>query len=106
LKSPDQVEDINYRLPHIGWNQLKIGVQAWKDTLLSQTQENELVYFVHSYYPIVQNKDDIVALAHYGGQKFCVAVQHKNVCGTQFHPEKSGKTGLRILESFCNKNGV
>jgi len=106
LKSPDQVEDRSYRLPHIGWNKLKIGMQEWQNTLLNQTQENDLVYFVHSYYPITQDKRDVVATAQYGGQEFCVVVQHENISGTQFHPEKSGRTGLRMLDEYCRKNGV
>ena len=106
LKSPDQVKDSNYRLPHIGWNQLQIGTRTWRNSLLNSTKKSDLLYFVHSYYPIVENKKDILATTRYGYQEICVVVKNKNVNGTQFHPEKSGSCGLRILKEFCNINQI
>ena len=106
LKHPDQIADKDYRLPHIGWNKLKIYSPYTNYNIVSGIDENQLVYFVHSYYPEVNNSQDILATTQYGGQEFCVAVRHKNVFGTQFHPEKSGVVGLKILAEFCKINKI
>jgi len=83
------------RLPHIGWNSLEI---TKRDCPLFKGINNGFVYFVHSYHPLPK-KDLIAATTNYG----CVvtaSVWKDNVYGTQFHPEKSGITGLQILKNF------
>lgn len=90
-------EDISgLKIPHMGWNSLNF---AAKSPLFKYVGEGEYVYFVHSY----QAKgcdDSLIATADYGG-KITAAVGRGNVFGTQFHPEKSGDTGLRILKAFA-----
>jgi len=84
------------KLPHMGWNQIEIK----KDfTLFSNLKNKSHMYFVHSYELITKQKDCIVATTNYGNS-ITVAVAKENVFGTQFHPEKSQKNGLIILENF------
>lgn len=83
------------KVPQMGWNSLKIV----KDSpILKYVSEGDFVYFVHSFYA-KDCKDSLVAYTDYGTPVTAV-VQNKNVFGTQFHPEKSGKTGLKILQAF------
>jgi len=81
-------------VPHMGWNQLTI---RQRDPLLERVPENEYVYFVHSYAASVS--EDTVATANYGTDVAAV-VRRGNFCGTQFHPERSGQAGARILANF------
>ena len=84
------------KIPHIGWNQLEF---TKEHRLLSKINEGDCVYFVHSYY--AQDCDDSLIAAMDYGRKITAAVARDNVMGCQFHPEKSGKTGLAILRAFC-----
>ena len=84
------------KLPQIGWNSLTIRSE---NPLLSGVSSGEYVYFVHSYMACCDNASDIVAVCDYGGP-VTAAVARGNVFGCQFHPEKSGETGLRILKNF------
>jgi glutamine amidotransferase len=85
------------KVPHMGWNTLKIVKQ---NELLDGVDDGAYVYFVHSLYPVPIN-DSIVCTETEYGVTFTSAVATKNVYGTQFHPEKSGDTGLRILKNFA-----
>jgi len=84
----------NEKVPHVGWNSLQV-----KDSsrLLSGVGSGEYVYFTHSYKAPVTS--DTAAVAEYI-EPFAAAVECKNVMGVQFHPEKSGETGLKILRNF------
>lgn len=84
------------KVPHIGWNQLEF---IREHRLLSGINEGDCVYFVHSYY--AQDCDDSLIAATDYGRKITAAVARDNVMGCQFHPEKSGRTGLAILRAFC-----
>ena len=82
--------------PHIGWNALHFTKPS---PLFRYIKENDCVYFVHSFYA-ADCEDSLIATAEYG-KELTAAVQCRNVCGCQFHPEKSGKVGLNILRAFC-----
>jgi glutamine amidotransferase len=86
-----------YKVPHIGWNQLEIRRPA---PILGGLASRAHVYFVHSYYVVPRNREDIAAETDYG-QSFTSVVWHDNVFATQFHPEKSQADGLRILRNFA-----
>ena len=86
------------KIPHIGWNALHFTKSS---ALLRHIREGEFVYFVHSYYG-ADCAEDTVATAEYGASLTAV-VERGNVCGCQFHPEKSGDVGLRILRAFCEE---
>lgn len=91
----------NAKLPHVSWNELIVPSEnRWDKTILSTTTPNTDMYFVHSFAAIPTNQNDILANCSYGNITFCAAVHKKNIYGTQFHPEKSGILGLRILENF------
>ncbi len=85
------------KVPHIGWNALHFGKN--KHPLFKYLKEGDFAYFVHSYYGADCNKS-VIATAEYGAE-LTAAVADKNVCGCQFHPEKSGEVGLKILKAFC-----
>lgn len=87
--------EVDLWVPHIGWNSLEI----IKSTILGDPSENPTVYFVHSYHAQCKNSDDVAAYTCYG-YDFASAVEKENVFGVQFHPEKSGDTGLKILKKF------
>jgi len=95
-----KINNINktLKLPHMGWNQIEFK----KDfALFSGLEDKSHMYFVHSYELTTKQKDCIVATTNYGNS-IIVAVAKENIFGTQFHPEKSQKNGLKILENFLN----
>jgi glutamine amidotransferase len=84
------------KIPHMGWNSLNL----LKDSALFPFLEpEEMVYFVHSYYVTCHEISDVLYQTNYG-MNFDSAFEHENIIGFQFHPEKSHKTGLRLLERF------
>lgn len=85
------------KIPHIGWNALHL-TPGRSSPLFRYLQENDFVYFVHSYFAS-RCAADTIATTEYGAE-LTAAVQRKNVYGTQFHPEKSGAVGLSILRGF------
>jgi glutamine amidotransferase len=85
------------KVPHMGWNTLNIVKQ---NSLFEGIAEGSYVYFVHSLYPVPVDKNIVCTQTEYG-RTFTSAIASKNVYGTQFHPEKSGDIGLRILENFA-----
>lgn len=86
----------DYKIPHIGWNALE---KRGNSPLLRSIRDGDHVYFVHSY-AAVDCEKHTVAVTEYGAS-LTAAVQRDNVFGCQFHPEKSGDVGLRILKAFC-----
>jgi glutamine amidotransferase len=85
------------KVPHMGWNTLRIVKQ---NEILDGVEDEAYVYFVHSLYPVPVDKEIVCAETDYGAT-FTSAIAEKNVYGTQFHPEKSGDVGLRILRNFA-----
>ena len=85
------------KVPHMGWNTLNI---IGQNELFDGVAENSYVYFVHSLYPVPSDKSIVAARTEYG-TVFTSAVACKNVYGTQFHPEKSGDLGSKILKNFA-----
>ena len=85
-----------YKLPHIGWNQINI----IKDTkIFKDIENNSHMYFVHSYEFIPEDKNVISATTDYSSNIVC-SVEKENIFGTQFHPEKSDKIGLKMIDNF------
>ena len=91
----------NVKVPHIGWNTLK---QNNKDRILDGVEDQSWAYFVHSLYPKPTDSKIISTTTDYGIE-FTSMVNKNNIFGTQFHPEKSGKAGARILENFVSVCG-
>ena len=85
-----------YKLPHIGWNEINI---LKNSKIFKDIKNNSHMYFVHSYEFIPNDKSVITATTDYSSNIVC-AVEKDNIFGTQFHPEKSDKTGLKLIENF------
>ena len=85
-----------YKIPHIGWNALHLRARS---PLMRYTRDGDCVYFVHSF-AAFDCGESVIATAEYGPE-LTAAVQRDNVFGCQFHPEKSGAVGLKILNAFC-----
>lgn len=97
IRPISDVIDKDLKIPHIGWNALSFGEK--KDELFKYINEGDFVYFVHSYYG-AECEESVIATTEYSAT-LTAAVRNKNVCGVQFHPEKSERVGLSILKAFC-----
>ena len=89
-------QDGKYKLPHIGWNQINI---IKKSKIFKKIENNSHMYFVHSYEFLPNDRNVISATTDYSSNIVC-SVEKENIFGTQFHPEKSDKTGLKIIDYF------
>ena len=96
LKGEVKLMEMDVKIPHMGWNEL---IFHQSHPILKNIQEKDYVYFVHSYMAHPVN-DQLVAYCEYGGEKVTALVSYQNVIGCQFHPEKSGEVGKRILLAF------
>jgi imidazole glycerol-phosphate synthase subunit HisH len=93
-----KINNINkkLKLPHMGWNEIELKKDCF---LFSNIKNKSHVYFIHSYEFMTKEKDCVIATTNYGNP-IIVSVKKENIVGTQFHPEKSQKNGLMILENF------
>ncbi len=97
----DKINEPELVIPHMGWNKLEINHDC---PLFSGLSEDEYVYFVHSYKAFCDD-ENLFAYCEYGHKIPALVSDGKTVFGAQFHPEKSGKTGLKILENFVMLSG-
>jgi glutamine amidotransferase len=97
----------SHKIPHIGWNELRKANVAtqWDGTILDGISERSTVYFVHSFTAEPVDPRYRLADCDYDGRCVSAALRAGNVYGTQFHPEKSGETGLKILRNFLQVVG-
>lgn len=91
--------DPTLKIPHMGWSPLKLTLSGKRHPVLSDWDENDFVYFVHSYSAVVRDEEACLATAEYGGS-LTALVGKDNFIGAQFHPEKSQKAGLSLIASF------
>ena len=89
----------NLRIPHMGWNSVNIKKES---PLFCEMYENPIFYFVHSYHIVCNNAEDVLTTTSYG-YEFTSSLQRENIFGTQFHPEKSHKYGLRLMKNFVEQ---
>jgi glutamine amidotransferase len=91
------------KIPHIGWSALQPSNAAvgWKKTLLQDNHPGEAAYFVHSFMAVPTDPMHRIADCLYGGHKIAATIGRDQIAGCQFHPEKSGEVGLKILRRFC-----
>ncbi len=94
--------DKNLKIPHMGWSEV---AQQNNHPLWDGIKNKSYFYFVHSYYVSPDKKNDILATTSYGFD-FVSAIARENMVAVQFHPEKSSKTGLKLLQNFLNWDGV
>jgi glutamine amidotransferase len=93
-------DDAGLKVPHIGWNSVEFTEGHW---LFRGVEPGSSFYFVHSYYPSPQNERDAIAWSDYGG-RFAAAVERGSLVAVQFHPEKSGEVGLKVLANFVHSS--
>lgn len=92
-------KDNKLKVPHMGWNQIKINK---KSPLFDGISKNKEFYFVHSYHMVCENSEDVLSTTNYG-INFVSAVSKGNIYGVQFHPEKSHLEGIKIVKNFVEK---
>ena len=95
------LSDPALKVPHMGWNEVRV---VREHPLLEGVAPGDEFYFVHAYYPVPRHDGVVCAVADYEGD-FCCALGSANYFATQFHPEKSGRVGLRLLERFARWDG-
>lgn len=96
----DRAKEPTAKIPHMGWNTLQLNHHPLFDGL----QQNDAVYFVHSYFVMPNNAEHTLATTQYCGETFTSAIGYRNLCAMQFHPERSGAVGARLLENFLHWN--
>lgn len=96
------------KIPHIGWDSLCLpdGAPSWEGTLLSGVNLGDAVYFVHSYRAVPADEGHRLADCCYEGTKIAAVIRRDNLWGCQFHPEKSGPVGLKIIGNFLEMRGT
>ncbi len=97
-----RLRDKLLKIPHMGWNEVRV-VQS--HPLLDGVKEEDEFYFIHSFYPQPAKEENIYAVTDYDSD-FCSALGYRNLFATQFHPEKSGRLGLQLLEHFAKWDGT
>lgn len=102
-KFPDPHENHGLKVPQICWNTIRPpGNHTWEGTPLQGVKKDEYMYFVHSFYADPDNPSDVLTETTYGDCTYCSAVHRDNVFATQFHPEKSGETGVQIYSEWAS----
>ncbi len=91
-----------FKVPHIGWNQVRF---TRNHPVVEGIQTGSEFYFVHSFYPAPADASVVLGETEYGGICFPSLLEHENIVACQFHAEKSGPFGLRLLKNFCAWNG-
>lgn len=93
-------EENGLKIPHMGWDITDVRMK--EDPLVSGLEKNSRYYFVHSYHAVCDSETNILMSCEYG-YNFTAAVKHKNIYGVQFHPEKSHKFGMALLDNFARR---
>jgi glutamine amidotransferase len=96
----------NEKLPHVSWNEINCKANKWCGTVLDGVKKGSDMYFVHSFVAQPDNENHVLSITEYSDYNFCSSVKKGNIYGCQFHPEKSGKVGLKIIKNFikiCEK---
>jgi glutamine amidotransferase len=103
---PETFEERKVKVPHIAWNTIFKLNQEWDNTALKDLNNNEFMYFIHSYY--VKPSDDacILTQTNYDGIEFCSSILKNNIFATQFHPEKSADNGISIYKNWALINNL
>ena len=95
----EKINAPNLKIPHIGWNEIMI--KPNKHKVLKDIKNDDHFYFANSYHFVCQNENNALAHVEYGS-KICAIIAKDNIFGVQFHPEKSGEVGLKLLKNFLN----
>ena len=103
---PETIEERKVKVPHISWNTIFKLNQDWDKTALKNLNNNDFMYFIHSYYVKPKDDDCILTLTNYDGIEFCSAILRNNIFATQFHPEKSADKGISIYKNWALINNL
>jgi glutamine amidotransferase len=97
------LSDATQKIPHIGWSGIQPSnvLVGWQKTLLQDNRPGDAAYFVHSFMAVPNDPSHRIADCLYGGHKIAATIVRDQITGCQFHPEKSGEVGLKILRRFC-----
>jgi glutamine amidotransferase len=102
--SPDLDRETPVKVPQMQWNRVqRADTHSWNGTLLDGVQDNAFLYFVHSYYVVPDDDAVAIATSTYADVNFVSALQYKNVFACQFHPERSGPTGLVLYQNLARQ---
>jgi glutamine amidotransferase len=96
------IDGVVQKIPNVGWSSLNISNPrgSWENTLLQDNQPGDAAYFVHSFMSLPSDQKNQIAHTNYGGHKISAVINRDKITGCQFHPEKSGLVGLKILGRF------
>lgn len=96
------IDGVVQKIPNVGWSSLNISNLrgSWENTLLQDNQPGDAAYFVHSFMSLPSDQKNQIAYTNYGGHKISAVINRDKITGCQFHPEKSGLVGLKILGRF------
>jgi glutamine amidotransferase len=102
---PTDLEGKTLKIPHIGWSALETSNSKidWSGTLLKDNHKGDAAYFVHSFMAQPSKQDNLIAHVEYGGNQISAVTLKDKITGCQFHPEKSGEVGLKILKRFVEQ---
>lgn len=105
-KFPASFNEKKIKVPQIAWNKIYSDRQLWKNTPLFDIEEEEFMYFVHSYYVEPADQSCILTRTNYDGLEYCSGVLKDNIFATQFHPEKSAQKGISIYRNWATINNL
>jgi len=105
-KFPSIINKKKVKVPQIAWNRIYSNKQSWKESPLFDVDENEFMYFVHSYYVEPEDKSCILSTTNYEGLEYCSGIFKDNVFAVQFHPEKSAEKGVSIYKNWATINNL
>lgn len=97
--SESRLDEDHYKVPHVAWGSIE-GFSDNGSNLLTDISEDDYFYFVHSFAACPDNEEEVLGKTRYGHHSFCSVVNRDNIFGCQFHPEKSGEVGLKILDNY------
>ena len=103
---PETIEERKVKVPHIAWNTIFKLNQEWDNTALNDLNNNDFMYFIHSYYVKPEDDSCILTLTNYDGIEFCSSILIDNIFATQFHPEKSADKGISIYKNWALINNL
>ncbi|MEN2400316.1 imidazole glycerol phosphate synthase subunit HisH [Flavobacterium sp. MC2016-06] len=103
---PETLEERMIKVPHIAWNTIYKSQQDWNQSALSELDNNDFMYFIHSYYVKPADDSCILTKTNYDGIEFCSSILRDNIFATQFHPEKSATKGISIYKNWALINNL
>lgn len=103
---PDTLDERKIKVPHISWNTIYKMQQKWEGSALEDLDNNDFMYFIHSYYVKPNEEACILSQTTYDGIEFCSSILKKNIFATQFHPEKSADKGVSVYRNWAIINNL